>query len=547
MNNFKDRVVYQIYPKSFRDVNGDGFGDIKGITEKIEYFKYLGVDYLWITPFFSSPQNDNGYDVSNYYTIEPMYGTMEDVEELIEKAEQVGIGIMLDMVFNHTSTEHEWFKRAMNGEQEYKDYYIFKKGNGSGEPPTNWESKFGGNAWEYVPEFDEYYLHLFDRTQADLNWKNPKVRQALVDVIKFWKAKGVKGYRFDVINLISKPDQYESDLEGVGKRFYTDGPNVHEYLKEMVKEAGIEDMITVGEMSATDIKNCVKYSNPAEKELSMCFNFHHLKVDYKNQNKWELQNCDFKALKELLFSWQEGMQEGNGWNALFWSNHDQPRVLSRFGDDKHYVKESAKMLATMMYLLRGTPYVYQGEEIGMTNAGFVSLDQYKDVESMNHFKLLKAQGLCDEEIYGILRERSRDNSRTPMQWNQEKGGGFGTATPWISMNPNYIDINVESEQSDENSILNFYRQIIKLRKTYKVISEGIFRPLEIDCDGIFAYERILPDQKLAVICNFDGENKSVTIDLPEGDYELLLTNYDRNRLDPVMDLKPYEAIAFIKK
>lgn len=547
MSNFKNKVVYQIYPKSFHDTNGDGFGDIKGITEKIEYFKYLGVEYLWITPFFSSPQKDNGYDVSNYYTIEPMYGTMEDVEELIQKADQAGIGIMLDMVFNHTSTEHEWFKRAMNGEEEYKDYYIFKKGQESGQPPTNWDSKFGGNAWEYVPEFDEYYMHLFDKTQADLNWKNPKVRQELVEVIKFWKAKGVKGYRFDVINLISKPDQYEDDFEGVGKRFYTDGTHVHEYLKEMVKEAGIEDMITVGEMSATNIENCIRYSNPAEKELSMCFNFHHLKVDYKDQDKWKLQACDFKALKDLLFSWQEGMQDGDGWNALFWSNHDQPRILSRFGDDQNYAKESAKMLATMMYLLRGTPYVYQGEEIGMTNAGFTTLDQYKDIESTNHFELLKAEGLSEEEVYEILRQRSRDNSRTPMQWNKELGGGFGTETPWISMNPNYVDVNAESEKADEDSILNFYRQVIQLRKDYQVISDGLFKAMETNVDGIIAYERILEDQKVIVICNFDREEKTIHLDEPKDQYDVILTNYDRTKFEQALQLRAYEAVAFIKK
>lgn len=392
---FKRQTVYQIYPKSFNDSNGDGLGDLKGVTDKLLYLKELGIDYIWLTPFFISPQNDNGYDVADYRNIDPRYGTIEDAENLISEAGKLDIGIMLDMVFNHTSTEHEWFKKAMEGDPKYMDYYIFRDPKPDGSAPTNWVSKFGGNAWEYVPKFNKYYLHLFDKTQADLNWENPQVREELKDILKFWQNKGVKGFRFDVVNLISKPDVFEDDFEGDGRRFYTDGIRVHQYLKELCRDSGLNEngMMTVGEMSSTTIDNCIRYSNPEEKELSMCFSFHHLKVDYKNGNKWELQPCDFMALKNLLNKWQTGMEEGNGWNALFWCNHDQPRVLSRFGNDKNYPTESAEMLATMIHLMRGTPYVYQGEEIAMTNAYFEDISQYKDVESLNYFKILKDDGI----------------------------------------------------------------------------------------------------------------------------------------------------------
>ena len=374
MTDFKNKVVYQIYTKSFRDSNGDGLGDIRGVIEKLDYLEELGVDYLWMTPFFKSPLHDNGYDIADYRSIDPVFGTMEDVEELIAQAEERGIGLMFDMVFNHTSTEHEWFRRALAGEKKYQDYYIFRDG-APDEPPTNWVSKFGGSAWAYVPELQKWYLHLFDRTQADLNWDNPQVREELKEVLRFWKGKGVKGFRFDVVNLISKPAVLQDDSSGDGRRFYTDGPRVHEYLKELAADAGIGDMVTVGEMSSTSLDNCIRYTNPAEKELSMTFSFHHLKVDYRDGSKWELQPPDLAALKSLLTTWQLEMQAANGWNAVFWCNHDQPRAVSRFGDDGRYWKESAKMLATCIHLLRGTPYIFQGEELGMTNAGYTHIRQ----------------------------------------------------------------------------------------------------------------------------------------------------------------------------
>lgn len=356
--NFEDKVVYQVYPKSFYDSNNDGIGDLNGITEKLDYIKYLGADYIWITPFFISPQRDNGYDVADYCNIDPAYGTMEDFDRLSAEAKKRGIGIMLDMVFNHTSTEHKWFKKALAGEKKFQDFYIFKKRE-KGNPPTNWASKFGGNAWEYVEELESYYLHLFDKTQADLNWENPEVREEIYKVVKFWLDKGVNGFRFDVVNLISKPEKFENDYEGDGRRFYTDGPKIHEYLKGLnLNTFGQKnDIITVGEMSSTSMENCFKYSGKKENELSMVFNFHHLKVDYKNKDKWALQPFDFQELKDILNSWQVGMQEHDAWSALFWCNHDQPRVVSRFGDDKNYWKKSAKMLGTVIHMLRGTPYI----------------------------------------------------------------------------------------------------------------------------------------------------------------------------------------------
>lgn len=367
MTSFRNKVIYQIYPKSFQDSDGDGVGDLRGILERLDYLQELGVSYLWLTPVFSSPQNDNGYDVEDYCAIDPRFGTMADMEALIRESSQRGMGVMLDMVFNHTSTAHPWFQRALAGEKEYENYYIFKEGD-SKHPPTNWQSKFGGTSWEYVPSLGKWYLHLFDVTQADLNWDNPKVREELKKVICFWKEKGIQGFRFDVVNLISKPAIFEDDLEGDGRRFYSDGPHVHEYIKELVRDTNIAEMVTVGEMSSTHLEDCIRYStaNPQERELSMCFSFHHLKVDYKNGDKWSLMEPDRRMLKKIFEDWQLGMEQGNGWNALFWCNHDQPRIISRLGNEGRFWKESAKMLAAAIHLMRGTPYIYQGEEIGMT-------------------------------------------------------------------------------------------------------------------------------------------------------------------------------------
>lgn len=546
MANFQDKVVYQIYPKSFQDSNNDGFGDINGIIKHLDYLEKLGVDYIWLNPIFVSPQNDNGYDIEDYYAIDPSYGTMADLEKLISEAKKHNIYLMFDMVFNHTSTNHQWFKKALNGEQKYKDYYIFKKGK-NGNPPTNWQSKFGGNAWKYVEKFDEYYLHLFDETQADLNWKNPEVRKEMANIVNFWIEKGIKGFRFDVINLIDK-ESFEDDYEGVGKRFYTDRPLVHTYLQELAQNSfgKYDDIITVGEMSATSIDNCVGYTNPNNHELSMVFSFHHLKVDYKNKEKWTLMPFDFQELKQLLNDWQLGMQEGHGWNALFWCCHDQPRVLSRFGDDKNYPKESAKMLATTIHLLKGTPYIYQGEEIGMTNAYFDNIEQYQDVESLNAFKILKQNGMSEDEIYQILQSKSRDNARTPMQWNNHRYAGFSNVEPWIAVNENYHDINVENNLKDLDSVFYYYQKLIKLRKQYSVILQGAYEPLLLDHPTIFAYKRIDQNDEIIVYNHFYDDNQS-TITVDASQYDILLSNVQRNTLEDTIILKPYESLVLIKK
>ena len=524
MADFSDKVVYQIYPKSFKDSNGDGFGDIPGIIEKLDYLQELGVDYLWLTPFFPSPQRDNGYDVADYRSIHPRFGTMADLESLIQESNARGMELMLDMVFNHTSTQHEWFQKALAGEEKYQNYYIFREGTPD-HVPTNWQSKFGGPAWEYVPTLKKWYLRLFDVTQADLNWDNPEVREELKEILRFWKEKGIRGFRFDVINLVSKPEQMTDDFEGDGRRFYSDGPHIHEYLKELVKDAGIEDFVTVGEMSSTSLEHCIRYSSPKEKELSMCFHFHHLKVDYKNGDKWALMAPDYQKLKELFVKWQMGMQKGGGWNALFWCNHDQPRIVSRMGSEGKYWKESAKMLAGMIHLMRGTPYIYQGEEIGMPNAHYSSIEQYQDVESLNYYEILRKKGKTKEEALATLAARSRDNSRTPMQWNEEIYGGFSEAKPWLPMSAGFRrEITVEAQQKDDDSILAFYKKLIAMRKTYPVIAKGAILFPETQNDMVLAYTRTLGEQKLVVLCNLSGKKQQTKISPEWSRYPVLLEN-----------------------
>ena len=543
--DFKDKVVYQIYTKSFRDSNGDGLGDIRGVIEKLDYLQDLGIDYLWMTPFFKSPLKDNGYDISDYLSIDPVFGSMEDVEELIAQAQRRGIGLMFDMVFNHTSTEHEWFRRALAGEKKYQDYYIFRDGSPD-TPPTNWESKFGGSAWAWAPELGKWYLHLFDKTQADLNWDNPEVREELKNVLRFWRKKGVRGFRFDVVNLISKPAVFQDDDQGDGRRFYTDGPHVHEYLKELAAGAGIGDMVTVGEMSSTSLDNCIRYTNPDEHELSMTFSFHHLKVDYRDGNKWELQAPDLARLKELLSVWQTEMQAANGWNAVFWCNHDQPRAVSRFGDDKRYWKESAKMLATCIHLLRGTPYIFQGEELGISNAGYTSIDQYRDVESLNYYQIMLQSGKTEEEALEILRQRSRDNGRTPMQWSGEVNAGFTDGTPWITPPDNFKTINAEAEALDEDSILHYYKKLIRLRKENPVVSDGRIEFLCEDRAGVFAYRRVLGKDALVVYNNLTGAE--ILLTAVHAGREKVIGNYpDIAARDGQLILRPYESVVFQEK
>lgn len=549
MTDFRKSVVYQIYPKSFCDSNGDGFGDLRGLIGKLDYIMELGVDYIWMTPFFISPQKDNGYDVEDYYSIDSRYGTMEDFEELVSEAGRRGIRIMLDMVFNHTSDRHQWFQKALAGEQEYKDFYIFKKGKESGEPPTNWESKFGGNAWQYVEAFDEYYLHLFDVSQPDLNWENPKVREEIKKILKFWMGKGVKGFRFDVVNLISK-GEFTDDYEGDGRRFYTDGPRVHQYLRELNETTFGTDaeIITVGEMSSTSLENCYQYAGEDGKEFSMVFSFHHLKVDFMGNEKWVMIPYDFQKLKDIICQWQVKMAENHAWNAVFWCNHDQPRVVSRFGDDGKYWKESAKMLAAAVHCLRGTPYIYQGEELGMTNAGFTDIDQYRDVESLNHFRILQDKGLSAENAYQILQIHSRDNSRTPMQWNEGPQAGFTDGTPWIGVNGNHSYINAEAELQDQDSIFHYYRKLVNLRKEYDVIAYGDFEPISKAHPSVFAYKRSYRDEQLLVVNNFYGKETVCSIEASAEEYQWMLGNYPSRQLKgSEINLKPYESIVLYKK
>ena len=551
-------VVYQIYPKSFNDTTGSGEGDIRGIIEKLDYLKELGVEVLWITPMYKSPQNDNGYDISDYYDIDPNYGTMADFEEMLAEAHKRGLKIVMDIVVNHSSTENEWFKKSEAGDPEYKDFYIWKDAV-DGKEPTNWQSKFGGNAWQYSEKRGQYYLHLFDVTQADLNWENENVRKKVYEMIRFWLNKGVDGFRLDVINLISKDQRFlnddGSDTRFVpdGRRFYTDGPRIHEFLKEMNREAfGGGELITVGEMSSTSIDNCIKYSNPDEKELSMTFSFHHLKVDYPNGEKWAKAPFDFVELKRIFSKWQIGMYEGNGWNATFWNNHDQPRALSRFGNDKEYHNESAKMLATVLHGLQGTPYIYQGEEFGMTNPYFDDISKYRDVESTNNYKILLDKGYSEEEAIEILIQKSRDNSRTPVQWNNSQNAGFTTGTPWIGVSENYKTINAEAALKDKNSVFYHYKKLIDLRRNEELIVTGKYEDIDLENKNVYAYKRAGENGELIVISNFYGtevefELESNGITQLEN-AKILLSNYETASeiRNGKIILKSYEAVIFKK-
>ncbi|MBU3160475.1 alpha,alpha-phosphotrehalase [Clostridium frigoris] len=554
---WKKSVVYQIYPKSFKDTTGNGIGDLQGIIEKLDYIKALGVDVIWITPVYESPQKDNGYDISDYYKIDSQYGSMNTFENLLTQAHKRGLKIILDMVVNHTSVENSWFKKSSESKDSpYRDFYIWKDGK-DGKCPNNWKSKFGGSAWEYDQTSKQYYLHLFDVTQADLNWENQKLRKTIYDMMDFWLSKGVDGFRLDVINLLSKDQTFPNDTLNTptedGRKFYTDGPKIHRFLKQLNKNvfSKYKDILTVGEMSSTTIDNCVKYTKPNEEELNMSFSFHHLKVDYPSGQKWELGEFDFIKLKKILTDWQYGMIKGNGWNALFWCNHDQPRVVSRFGDDKEYRNESAKMLATTLHLLQGTPYIYQGEEIGMTNPNFNKLQDYRDVESLNVYDILKAKGKSNKEIMDILKQKSRDNSRTPMQWDDSKNAGFTDGTPWINVSKNFSHINASSALKNKDSIFYHYKKLISLRKNYDIIAYGDFQSILDNDPQIFAYIRRYNNRKLLVVSNFYA--KYATFILPsdvamEGESQVLISNYSdtKNNINE-LSLRPYESVAFYIK
>ena len=535
----KTKVVYQIYPKSFKDTTGNGIGDFQGIIEKIPYLKELGVGMVWLNPFYPSPQRDNGYDISDYTAVNPLFGTMSDFEEMVQVGREHGIDFMLDMVLNHCSTEHEWFQKALAGDPYYQDFFFLR------DEPTDWLSKFGGSAWAPFGTTGRYYLHLFDVTQADLNWRNPHVRKELFKVVNFWRDKGIKGFRFDVINLIGKDEVLENCPENDGKPAYTDKPIVHDYL-HMLNEATFgqaDSFITVGEMSATTIENCILYTDPARHELSMAFNFHHLKVDYENGQKWSLKKFDFEELKRLFHTWGKEMSDHDGWSALFWNNHDQPRALNRFVDVQHFRNEGATMLAASIHLSRGTPYIYMGEEIGMVDPDYDSMADYVDVESINAYQMLLEQGKTPEEAFAIIQTKSRDNSRTPMQWDDSANAGFTTGTSWLKAGKSYLEINVENEM--QGPIFTFYQKLIALRKELPIIAEGSYPPVYEDSSQIYAFERQLGDEKLLVLNNFYPD--PITIDiLPEyQNGEVLLSNYEEVQTAEVVTLRPYESLAII--
>ena len=550
--SFKDKVIYQAYTKSFNDTDGNGLGDVKGVTEKLPYLEKLGVDMVWLNPFYPSPQNDNGYDISDYTAIDPMYGTMEDVEEMIAEGEKHGIHFMFDLVLNHTSTEHEWFQKALAGDKKYQDYYILRDPVEGQEFPTNWESKFGGPAWQKFGDTEKYYLSLYDPTQADLNWRNPEVREEAAEIVKFWMDKGIKGFRFDVINVIGKDEELINATGDIDqeKSLYTDKPIVHEYLRELNQKTfgNNPEIITVGEMSSTSIESSIGYTHPDNDELTMVFSFHHLKVDYPGKEKWTKAPFDFLELKQIMHDWQIGLGENGGWNALFWNNHDQPRTVTRFGNDKEYREKSATAQGHVLHFMQGTPFVYMGEEIGMTDPHFTDLDQYRDIESHNAYRELIAKGKTPAESLEILAAKSRDNGRTPMQWNAEENAGFTSGTPWIPLADNYKDINVEKEL-ESGEIFPYYQKLIQLRKDNAIMRDGSYESMFLAHEQVWAYRRQLNGEEWITFTNFYETPVSIDISSEvDGDnWNYLLGNYGERTFSHVLELEPYEAVTFTNK
>ncbi|WP_421347454.1 alpha,alpha-phosphotrehalase [Aeromonas veronii] len=545
---WQSAVIYQIYPKSFQDSAARGTGDLKGIMARLDYLKTLGVDALWLTPVYVSPQVDNGYDIADYLAIDPAYGTMADFEALLAAAHARDIRIVMDIVVNHTSTEHAWFKSALGDKNSpYRDYYIWRDPVDGGVP-NNWQSKFGGSAWELDSATGQYYLHLFAREQADLNWENPAVRAEVKKIIHFWAKKGVDGFRLDVINLISKDQAFPNDEIGDGRRFYTDGPRIHEFLQDVSRDVFAPvGAMTVGEMSSTSLEHCQRYGALDGSELSMVFNFHHLKVDYPNGDKWTKAPFDFLELKRIFNHWQSGMH-GKGWSALFWCNHDQPRIVSRFGDEGEHRVVAAKMLASTLHGLQGTPYIYQGEEIGMTNPGYQRIDDYQDVESRNIFAIKRAEGMSEAEILAILGAKSRDNSRTPMQWSVAANAGFTQGTPWLKPAANYSEINAEAALADQHSVFWHYRDLIALRKVHPIFTQGDYQELLTGHPQIWAYARRANGQTLLVVSNFYGEPVEFALpaELQSGQGRLLLGNYPDSPARPQSGmLRPYESLIWL--
>ena len=534
---WKNAVVYQIYPKSFQDSDGDGIGDIPGIISRLDYLKKLGIDAIWLSPVYRSPQDDNGYDISDYQDIEPMFGTMEDMEQLFAEAKKRGIRIMMDLVLNHTSDEHPWFQKSRESKDNpYRDYYIWRDPK-DGKEPNNWTSFFSGPAWQYDEKTDQYYLHLFSKKQPDLNWENEKVRNEVYKMMNFWVDKGIGGFRMDVIDLIGKvPDEM---ITG-------NGPKLHEYLQEMNK-AALEgkDLLTVGETWGATPDVAKLYSNPGRKELSMVFQFEHIGLDQiEGKEKWDVKSLELLDLKKVLSKWQTEL-EGQGWNSLFWNNHDLPRIVSRWGNDKEYRIESAKMLATLLHGMKGTPYIYQGEELGMTNVRFDDINEYNDIESLNMYKDRISKGYTHEEIMESIYAKGRDNARTPMQWDDSENAGFTTGTPWLAVNKNYDKINAKQCLQDENSIFNHYKKLIDIRKNNDTIIYGDYKLLCEDDENIFAYVRELNGDKILVVCNFYDKDVEFKFD---GDFnysKVLLSNYnDSSKMIEKLKLRPYEAVMY---
>ncbi|WDU82462.1 glycoside hydrolase family 13 protein [Caloramator sp. Dgby_cultured_2] len=549
---WKEGVVYQIYPRSFYDSNGDGIGDLKGIIEKLDYLKELGVDIIWLNPIYKSPNADNGYDISDYYDIMDEFGTMEDFDKLLVEAHKRGIKIIMDLVVNHTSDEHIWFiESRKSNDNPYRDFYIWRKGKG-GNPPNNWTSFFSGSAWQYDENTDEYYLHLFAVKQPDLNWDNENVRKEVYKMMKWWLDKGIDGFRMDVINFISKfeglPYDYEAEEKGEqpGFKYYANGPKVHEYLQEMNREVLSKyDIMTVGETPGVTPEIGRLYVDYDRNELNMIFQFELMDID-SGKNKWDVKPWKLTDFKRIMYKWYNGLKE-KGWNSVYLNNHDQPRLVSRFGDDKEYRVESAKLLATFIHTWQGTPYIYQGEEIAMTNVRFPSIEDYRDIETLNWYNEMLQKGHHPKELLEAIYKKGRDNSRTPMQWDDSENAGFTKGTPWIKVNPNYKKINVKKALEDKNSIFYYYKRLIELRKKYSVIVYGDINLLFEDDEKIFAYTRHFEGQNLLVLMNFSKDEVEINLpkELLEKDMKLLISNYDEEKLQEKMHFRPYEARVYL--
>lgn len=549
---WKESVVYQIYPKSFKDSNGDGIGDLCGIIEKLPYLEELGIDVIWLSPVYDSPNDDNGYDIRDYQKIMEEFGTMEDFECLIETVHKHNIKILMDLVVNHTSDEHRWFVESKKGKDNpYYDYYIWKDGK-DGNPPNNWGSVFSGSAWQYSEENGQYYLHLFSKKQPDLNWENEKVRKEVYDMMTWWLEKGVDGFRMDVISMISKDQRFPDGEKGEGKlygdfgKYSVNGPRVHEFLKEMRNEVLDKfDTMTVGETAGVTIEEAMHYASEDGSELNMVFQFEHTDLDADSISKWNRKKMPIVEMKKTLSKWQVEL-EGKAWNSLYWCNHDQPRVVSRLGDDKEYRELSAKMIATSIHMMKGTPYIYQGEELGMTNVNFPSINEIRDIESINAYHEMSENGIyTKEEMLDFIRYKGRDNARTPMQWNNSSYAGFSTNEPWIMVNPNYTEINAKEQMSRENSVFHYYKRLIQLRKEHKIIVYGTYELLLPEHEQLFVYKRKLEGQQLLCVCNFSKEQ--LTYELPQEfvESEILIHNYETVELqDKKLFIRPYETVVF---